>query len=333
MMKIDSSLKQLVKMLKRLISFRQTGLLFAIVVLSFVVFLINPKFLTFDNMRDILLDISVTAIAAVGVTIVILASEIDISIGSQLAVGATIAALYVKSGGPTALAVLFSVLAGSLMGFVNGYLVYKTKVHSIIITLGTMTILRGLNIKLMRGKWITDLPERFWLFGNIHVLGVPLPVWIMIVVVVVSAFLLRNTRFGREIYAVGDNRQTAMMSGSNVGRVKVLVFTICGALVGLAAAIFEARFGWVMSNMGQGFEFKAIGAAVIGGTSIFGGIGSPVGTFLGAILMGVIPNSMVLMRVPATLERTILGLLIILAVTLDTLLRFGIRRTRVVYKV
>jgi ribose/xylose/arabinose/galactoside ABC-type transport system permease subunit len=307
--------------LKKIFETKQIGLIIAIIALSVVMTIINPEFISLDNLRDILLNISIITIAGVGISLVILTGEIDISIGSQLAVAATVSALFVETGGNPLLSVVIAIAVGAFLGFINGFLIYKTGMHSIIITLGTMTILRGLNILIMRGKWITDLPNNFWLLGNFRILQIPLPVWVMFFCVAVATILIKRTSLGREIYLTGDNIEAARISGVQVGKVKILVFMILGAVVGLAAVLKAARFGWVMTNMGQGFEFEVIGAAVVGGISIFGGVGSIIGMFLGSILMGIIPNALVLIRVPTTWERTILGLLILFAVSSDAILK------------
>jgi ribose/xylose/arabinose/galactoside ABC-type transport system permease subunit len=306
---------------QKILNVKQIGLIVAIILLSIVMSVLSPEFRTLENLRDILLNISIITIAGVGISMVIIAGEIDISIGSQLAVAATVAALYIKAGGNTLISIVLAVFVGGFLGFINGFLINQTKMHSIIITLGMMTILRGTNISIMRGKWITDLPDRFWLLGNYAILETPLPIWIMLICVILFSFLIKNTSIGREIYIVGDNFEAAKITGVHVEKVKLFVFTSCGALVGLAAVIHAARYGWVMTNMGQGFEFKVIGAAVIGGISIFGGIGTPFGMFLGSVLMGIIPNALVLNRVPTTWERTILGFLIIVAVTSDSIFK------------
>lgn len=309
------------RIVTKVVLFRQLGLLLATLGLSVVMALLVPVFFTIDNIRDIFLNTCIIGLVSVGMTMVILIAEIDLSVGSQLAVGATVAALYIAAGGSTLMSIVIGIAVGALMGFINGILIYATRAPSIIITLGTMSILRGLNIQIMHGEWIVGLPQRFWLLGNLRVLGVPLPVWITIVVAVVFIILIRNTNFGRDLYAIGGNLNAAKLSGINVNKVKVIVFTLSGALVGLASVIFAARFGWVVSNSGQGFEFSVIGAVVVGGTSIFGGVGGIGSSLFGALLMGILPNSLVLLKVPPTWEKTILGILILYAVISDRLIK------------
>lgn len=223
-----NALMLLKRVLVRVVLFRQLGLLVATLGLSVVMAFLVPVFFTFDNIRDIFLNISIIGLVSVGMTMVILVAEIDLSVGSQLAVGATVAGLYIAAGGSTLMSILIGIAVGAFMGFINGILIYATRTPSIIITLGTMSILRGLNIQIMHGDWIVGLPKRFWLLGNLRVLGVPLPVWITIVVAVVFIFLLRSTNFGRDLYAIGGNLNAAKLSGINVNKVKVFVFTISG---------------------------------------------------------------------------------------------------------
>lgn len=313
--------------LTNIIDVKQIGLLVAILALSAVMTILNPEFLHFENVRNILQNISIITIAGVGISLVILTGEVDISIGSQQAIAATLSAMYIQAGGHPLVAVVIAVAAGAVLGFVNGMLIHKTGIHSIIITLGMMTILRGLNILVLDGRWITDLPYEFWLLGNLRILQLPIPVWAMFISVGSAAVLLRRTNFGRDIYLTGDNINAARISGINTGRVKVIAFTVLGSLVGLSGVLTAARFGWVMTNMGQGFEFRVIGAAIVGGISIFGGVGSVLGMFLGSTLMGIIPNALVLIRVPTTWERTILGMLILIAVVSDSLLKNRRRRS------
>jgi ribose/xylose/arabinose/galactoside ABC-type transport system permease subunit len=298
---------------------RELTILATLFLLTAVVSFVNPAFLDRQNIEDILVNSSYVAVAAVGMTLIILTANIDISFGSILAVCSIVAGLLAKSNVPIILVVAITVALGALLGGINGALTAKLKIPSIIATIGTMTILRGMILWLTKGYWVQDLPPDFRLLGTGRMFGIPIPVCAMFVVFGFFIIFLRYTQIGREIYAVGSNREAARLSGINVSRIVLLVFTLAGALIGLATMIYATRFTVIQSNAGIGFEFVVITAVVVGGTNIFGGRGTIVGTVLGVFLLGVTSTALTFLKVSPYWEQSVQGALILAAVVTDTM--------------
>ena len=279
----------------------------------------TPGFLQAGNLRDILINAAPLVIAACGMTMVIIAGMIDISAGSALAVCAVIAGLTAKSGAPIEAVVVSPMLAGALIGAVNGWLVAYVRIPAIIVTLGMMSVLRGGIIWWTRGEWIGNLPPSFSAIGRGEVAGVPVPVWLALGVVILTATLLARTPLGRHIYAVGGNALSASRMGIPVRRVQWLVFVMHGALLGLAALVYASRFSVIQSNAGAGFELLAISAVVVGGVNIFGGQGTVWGSAIGALLPQVISTGLIFRRVSEYWAPSVQGALVLLAVVADAL--------------
>jgi rhamnose transport system permease protein len=254
-------------------------------------------------------------IAAIGMTIVIVSGQIDLSVGSIMAVCSLTAGYAALAGVPIPLVVLLAIACGAVIGLVNGLLVSKGNIHSIIVTLGMMTLLRGL-ILLATDEWL-EIPDSFKVLGTTRFLGLALPVWEALVVTLVAAFLVANTRMGRMFYAVGGNDDAASVSGINVGRVKLLALIFSGMLVGIASVAQAPRFTLIQNNIGKGLELLAITSAVVGGTNILGGSGNPLGSALGALFVGLTHSAMVFLRVPADWEEAVYGLVLLVAVGVD----------------
>jgi len=284
----------------------------------------SPAFLGRQNVEDLLVNSAYTAVAAVGMTMVIIVGGIDISVGSMLAVCCVVAGHVAKAGVPLPAVLLITVAVGGLMGLINGLLVGKAGIPSIIVTLGMLTVLRGVMIWITKGYWIRDLPESFAWVGLGRVLGWPIPVWVMGLVVAGFGLFLSKTAWGRRIYAVGGNPRAARLAGLSVSWVIVFVFTVCGALVGLAALVFAPRFTVIQSNAGVGFELLVITAVVVGGTNIFGGRGSVWGSLLGVLLLSTISSALTFLRISPYWEQAVQGALILLAIVAD---RLRARRT------
>ena len=295
-----------------------TGALLVLLVLGLTAF--RPDFLAPANINDILINSAYVAIAAVGMTLVIISGAIDISIGSMLAVCAVVAGNAAQVGIPMPLVVLLTIIAGGGMGRVNGTLVALLNIPPIIVTRGMLSVYRGATILVTRGVWIRNLPDDFYLSQQV-LLGVPLPIWAMLIVVALFAFLLRNTVWGREIYAVGGNKRAALLAGVNVRRTQLLVFVLNGLLVGLATIIYVTRFSVIQTNTGIGFELVVITAVVVGGTSILGGSGTIIGTFLATLLLGVLGTGLLFLQISPYWLQAVQGTLILLAVVFDILRR------------
>ncbi|MCL4454408.1 MAG: ABC transporter permease [Deinococcus sp.] len=306
---------------------RQYSIAGFLAALLVVLALAAGNFFSLGNFSDILVNISFVTIAAVGMMAVILTGQIDISIGVTLSICSTVAAIASKAGVPIPLVALISVGTGALLGLVNGLLVTRFKVHSIIVTLGTMSVFRGLLIYFTKGAWIYSLPQDFRSVGLGTFLGIQNPIWAMIIVLLVAAWLFSSTAWGRSLYAVGSNPEAARLSGIRVPFVQASVFVVLGALVGLATMFYATRFSTIQSNTGQGFEFVVITAVVVGGVNIFGGSGTVLGVALGALLVGITGTALTFLGISAYWEQAIQGLFILLAVAFDSV---RLRRRRYV---
>ncbi|WP_233117899.1 ABC transporter permease [Aggregatibacter actinomycetemcomitans] len=324
--------------LKKIISKLGIGLVlfFMILGMSFT----SEAFLSTNNIFNILLQVSVICVISVGMTYVILTGGIDLSVGSIVALSAVCLGLFTHRGvailgeNPTepmlSIVVMVSVLGsigvGALCGYVNGVIIVYGKVTSFITTLGMMGIARGLALTLSNGKTIYNFPEALRFFGNGRLnitdgFGIPIPVIIALIVVLISFYILTQTVFGRQVYALGGNREAVRLSGINVNKLEIKTYVINGALAAIGAMILVGRLNAAQPIAGTGYELDAIAATVIGGTSLMGGVGSVISTSIGALIMGVLQNVLTLLNVTSYLQRLIIGLVIILAVFLDQLRR------------
>lgn len=305
------------------IIFRKYAIVFALIILIAVLSVISDRFFTFTNFITILTQTSINAILAIGVTFVILTGGIDLSVGSMLAVSGVAFAMIAKVDAngealfPPALAVLAGIFTGLLFGLLNGLIVAKAKVAPFIVTLGTMTISRGIALIVADGRPVSGMSSVFKSFGSGSIGGIPYLVIIMIMVSVIAIFLLGKTKFGRYIYAVGGNEEAARASGIPASNVKMMVYIICGFMAGLSGIMQACRVVVGQPNAGEGYELQAISAVVIGGTALSGGIGKMWGTIVGAFIIGVLGNGLDLLGVSSYWQKVISGIIIIAAVLLD----------------
>ncbi len=299
---------------------RQYGLLIVFGIICLIISLITPQFLTVSNLTIIVTQVSINALLAFGVTFVIITGGIDLSLGSIVAVtGVTAAMLAHPDSYPVLIPIVMGLLAGLLMGAFNGFIITKSKIAPFIVTLGTMTIGRGLALILSDGRPVSNLSDSFNYLGSGTVLGIPILILIFILVFAVCSIILSKTVLGRYIYAIGGNEQAARASGINIDRVKLSVYSISGLLAGLAGILLASRITTGQPNAGAGFELDAIAAVVIGGTSTAGGRGTMVGTLIGVLLIGVINNGLDLLNVTSYYQQIVMGIIIIGAVVLDSL--------------
>lgn len=304
----------------RLRGLGQYGLLIAFIAICIGLSLITPRFLTVSNLMIIVTQVSINALLAFGVTFVIITGGIDLSIGSTVAVTGVVAAMFAHPDTyPVIVPVLAGLAAGLLLGAFNGLVITRSKVPPFIVTLGTMTIGRGLALILSKGRPISNLSDSFNFIGGGQILGVPMPILILIVFFVICSVLLRKTVLGRYMYAVGGNEQAAKASGIQLNKVKMVVYTLCGGLAALAGILLTSRITTGQPNAGAGFELDAIAAAIIGGTSTSGGTGTMTGTLIGALLIGVISNGLDLLNVTSYYQQVVMGVIIIGAVVLDSM--------------
>lgn len=293
------------------------ALIFLIVVVSFL----NPNFFTVDNILNILRQTSVNAIIAVGMTLVILTAGIDLSVGSVLALCGAFAASLIAMEVHVLIAVPTALFAGAALGAISGIIIAKGKVQAFIATLVTMTLLRGVTMVYTEGRPIstgfTDTGDAFAWFGTGYALGIPVPVWLMVIVFASVWYLLNHTRFGRYIYALGGNESATRLSGINVDRVKIGVYAICGLLAALAGLIVTSRLSSAQPTAGMGYELDAIAAVVLGGTSLAGGRGRIMGTLIGALIIGFLNNALNLLDVSSYYQMIAKAVVILLAVLID----------------
>lgn len=280
--------------------------------------ILSPNFLKVQNLLNIVRQVSVTAIIAIGVTMVIITGGIDLSSGSVIAlVSVVVASLAHPDTFPLFVPILAGLAVGALTGFINGGIIAKGNIPPFIATLGMMTTARGLALLYSDGKPIGNFTSSFEFIGGGTILGIPVPIIILIVVAAISHFLLSSTKFGKYIYAIGGNEQAARISGINVNKVKILVYSYAGVMSAIAAIVLTSRISSGQPGAGISFELDAIAAAVIGGTSLSGGIGTIPGTIIGALIIGVLNNGLDLLNVSAYWQQILKGGIIVGAVLLD----------------
>jgi inositol transport system permease protein len=299
------------------------GTLLFLLALVAIFTLLNERFLSARNLTNILTEVSIFGIIAVGMTYVILTGGVDLAVGSLLAFASMCGAWAVQRlGGDVTLgwlvALSIACVIGTAAGYVHGKAVTLLSVPPFIVTLGGMTIWRGATLILSDGGPISNLDEGYRWWGRGTVLGVPVPVLVFALVAAAGYVLQRYTRYGRQVYAVGGNPEAARLTGIDVKRVLVSVYVMVGFLAGLAGFLLSARLGSSEAVAGATYELRVIASVVIGGTSLFGGLGGVGGTIIGALLIGVLSNGLVMMNVSPYYQQVIIGAIIILAVAFDT---------------
>lgn len=291
--------------------------LFGLLVLCIIVSILSPRFLSIANIKNVLTQVSVNTIIAIGMTFVILTGGIDLSVGSSLAISGAVAATIVKVTGNVFLAIVSALLIGIIVGVINGIFISKGKIQAFIVTLATMTIFRGVTQVYTNGTPVSGLGKSFGAIGNKTFLEIPIPVVITLIVFLISYYVLNQTRYGRYLYAVGGNEDSARLSGINTDKVKTIVYIISGITAALSGIIVTSRIGSASATAGAGYELDAIAAVVLGGTSLAGGEGSIAGTIIGALIIGVLNNGLNLMNVSPYYQLIVKGLVILLAVMID----------------
>ncbi|WP_205842226.1 ABC transporter permease [Natranaerobius trueperi] len=291
--------------------------LIGLVLICLVLALLTPRFLTISNLFNVLRQTSLNAIMGVGLTFVILTGGIDLSVGSVLAFSGVSAATVAQLGLPAPIAIFIGLIAGSALGFFNGLIITKGKVPPFIATLAMMTIARGGALVISDGRPISGLGEGFHFIGRGMIGIIPVPVIITIVVFLLAYYVLTQTRTGRYIYATGSNEHAAKLTGINTDKVKLFAYSLSGFTAALSAMIEISRLGSAPPTAGDGAELDAIAAVVIGGTSLAGGMGGVLGTFIGAMIIGVLNNGLNLLNVSSYYQLVVRGSVILIAVLLD----------------
>lgn len=302
--------------MKSLLMKREFMMIAILIALMAVISIIAPAFLEPSNLINIVTNNVILAIMAIGMTLVIVTAGIDVSVGSQLGFASIfvgLAAIKPDSNVFTVFAV--GIICGILLGLVNGILISGVEIPAIVVTLGTLSIFRGSIQLYTNGHWVTSLPNWYTSIYKNSFLGLPIPIWILILVIAVCSFFINFTKTGRSIYAMGGNNIASSRVGINNNGVNLLVFALMGALTGIASTLYGAQLAVVDPNAATGFEMTVIAAVVIGGANILGGSGSILGTLIGVLILGVIQNGMVLTHVETYWQNVVMGLIIIIAVT------------------
>ncbi|HEX5791252.1 MAG TPA: ABC transporter permease [Luteolibacter sp.] len=298
---------------------RTWGLLLALILIAVAMSIAHPAFLTVPNLINVARQVSINGILAIGVTLVLLTGGVDLSLGSVVALAGVVAALFAQDAAASygvIIAVAAGIATGAGCGAVNGLVITRGKVPPFIATLGMMTAARGLALLVSNGRPVSNLDAGFTRLGA-DLGPLPIPVIVMALLAVLVAVVLNRFRLGRHILAVGGNPEAARAAGIRVGVIGMIVYSVCGALAGLAGVVLAARITTGQPNAGVGFELDAIAAVVIGGTSLSGGVGRISGTILGVLLVGVINNGLDLLNVSSYYQAIVKGVIIIGAVWLD----------------
>lgn len=299
---------------------QESVLALTLVVISLIVGAINSNFISGNNLSDILYNSSYIGVAALGMSMVIISGNIDISVGSLIGILATVAGRLAvgqaEGGYPEWFAFVIPIILGMGAGAIIGFIVAYLRVPAIVVSLGMLSILKGGLILWTGGEWIYNLPNWFH-FAQLRPLDIPVPVYVMITLTLIVAFWLRYSQTGRAIYAVGGNKEAARLSGISEKRILMIVFILNGFMVSIASLLFASSFNAIQSTVPQGVELLIITAAVVGGVSILGGTGTVIGAMLGAILIHVIPSAMIFANISSYWRQAVQGVLILLTVLVD----------------
>ena len=305
-----------------LINIQQVVILLVLIALMIVIASLTDKFATQANIVNVLRQTTPVIIAACAATLIMISGGLDISVGGVLAFSGVVGAKLATLGIPLGWAIIGGVLAGGLMGIVNGFLIVNLRITPVIATLGTMSISRGLAFLISDGRSVvTGLPSEFRFIGRDYIWEIPVPVLIMFIVFLIFFFLLRSTLIGKYTYAIGGNKETARLSGVPVRQVQFLLYALGGLTAGLAGVILASRLASGQPDVGVGFEFDVIIAVILGGTSLAGGEGSVFGTLVGALIVGVLNNGLNLLGVHTFYQFLLSGGVLIFAVLLDMTLK------------
>lgn len=295
------------------------SLIIIVIALGAILSVVTSTFFTSTNLLNVLRQVSINGILAIGMTFVVLTGGIDLSVGSIVAFTGIFAAGMLRDSGLSLLAVIIiSIVIATLIGAINGYFVAYWNAAPFVVTLAMMTIARGMTYVYSNGRPISPLPERFLVIGKGKFLGLPIPAIILLIIFLVGTGILKYFRVGRNIYAVGGNSNAALVSGININKIRLFAYAVSGFLCGIAAIILTARVSAGLPQAGQGYELDAIAATVIGGTRLSGGRGRLWGTILGALLLGIVSNGLDLLNVSSFYQQIVKGLIILGAILIDS---------------
>lgn len=308
--------------MKKILKSREITSFLFLIALFLVVGIINPSFLTASNIVACFNDSVVYIIISVGMAFAIFIGEIDVSVGANLGFTATVVASMLRDGQNWILAFAIGIVIGALIGLFNGWGVAVMGVPSLIFTLGTNGVMRGMMYVYTGGKWVENLPAEFKkLYTNTLVGSISINLAVVVAAVIVIHLILRKTKHGRYFIAVGDNPAGATLVGIPATQTKVVAYVICGVLAAISGIVFSSRIGFVTATSGNGYEMKAVAACVLGGISLTGGVGSVIGASIGAVIMASISRLLVFMELGSTYDNTITGIMLITIVVIDSLMQ------------
>jgi ribose/xylose/arabinose/galactoside ABC-type transport system permease subunit len=287
-----------------------------LVLLAIIIFtgIINPRFLSLQNILNILQQISVLGIVSIGMTILLISGGLDLSVGSLISLSAYVGGLTIVQTHSLGLGILALFACAVFFGFLNGVLAATERAHPFIITLGTMTFLQGIAVVISRGSPINGMGGLYELIGIRDIFGLPAPAIIFIGLLILSHFFLRNIPLGRYAFAIGGNQEASRLSGIRISRMKIALYALNGLFVGVAALVLSSILDSALPTMGTGYELRSVAAAVIGGTPLFGGRGNVFGTLGGVFLLGLVSNSINLLGISANFQGVVLGAIMVAAV-------------------
>jgi ribose transport system permease protein len=306
---------------KAILQVRELTLFALILIICAVMALVTPYFLSSANFRAVSIGLVPTAIIAVGMTVLLVSGGFDLSVGSVMALSGTLAALMLINGVPISITIILALVLGIIIGIGNGLLVTLVGINPLVATLGTMSVARGSALVLTEGRSVGNLPREFGYVGDASWEGLPLVVIIMILIVVAGDLALRHTRYLRQVYYIGANEGAAKLSGILVNRVRIFAYALTGFLASLAGLLLASRLQAGTPTAGNGLELQVLAAAVIGGARLGGGAGTVFGAFLGVVFVGLINNAMTMLQVSVLWQIVVAGIILIVAVALDNLLR------------
>lgn len=297
--------------------FHKYGMTLVLVAMVVLMSFLSPTFLSARNIMNVVRQISIIAICGFGVTMVIITTGIDLSIGSVIALVSVIAASFANDQYPVIVPIIIGLLVGGLAGMINGTLVAKGRLPAFIATLGMMIAARGFALIYSDGRPVTGLSDTFKFIGRGYLFKIPFPIYVLVAIAAISHIILKHTKFGKYVYAIGGNEQAARISGINVDKYRILIYSYAGLMTAIAGILLTSRISAGQPTAAVGYELDAIAASVIGGTSLMGGIGTIFGTVIGALIMGVLNNGLDLMHVSAYWQQVVKGAIIVGAVLLD----------------
>lgn len=288
-----------------------------LIIILIIASILSSDFFSVSNIFNVLRQITIIAILGAGMTFIILTGGIDLSVGSILAISGMFSAVVLDKTNLVFLSILVGVLVGTICGYVNGLIITKGEIPPFIATLATMTLLRGIVLVYTNGSPIGIKSASYTFLGKGSIIGIPVPIIILIIVYIIAHIILNHTSFGREVYAIGGNKEAARLSGINVKKTELYVYVIGGLLAGLTGVILTSRLGSAQPTAGTGFELDAIAAVIIGGTSLSGGQGFVLPTVVGAMILGILDNILVLLNVNSFAANIVKGIVILIAVLAD----------------